>query len=84
VEYRHFTVNAFQQRPGKWRASVRRSDGTPLAIVGPHKVKIAESVTHIDSLTAEDALRMAIDAIEAGAFSHQTTLVRSTEVATSS
>jgi hypothetical protein len=84
MEYGHFIVTAFQQRPGKWRASVRQSDGVPLAVAGPHKVKIAQTVTHIDSLTAEDALRMAIDAIEAGVFSHQATLVRSTEVATSS
>ena len=84
MEYRHFIVNAFQQRPGKWRASVKRPDGTPLAVVGPHKVKIAQSVTHIDSLTAEDALRTAIEAIDAGAFSHRAGLARSPEVATSS
>jgi hypothetical protein len=84
MEYRHFIVNAFQQRPSKWRASVRRSDGTPLAVVGPHKAKIAQSVTHIDTLTAEDALRMAIEAIDAGAFSYRAGLTRSPEVATSS
>ena len=84
MEYRHFIVNAFQQRPSKWRASVRRSDGTPLAVVGPHKAKIAQSVTHIDTLTAEDALRMAIEAIDAGAFSYRANPARSTEVAAAS
>jgi hypothetical protein len=79
MEYKHFVVNAFQQRPGKWRAGVKRSDGTPLVVVGPHKLKIAQSVTHVDSLTAEDAVRMAIQAIDAGAFSHRATQARAPE-----
>ena len=73
MEHKHFIVSAFQQRPGKWRAGVKRSDGTPLTVVGPHKLKIAQSVTHVNSLTAEDAVRMAIEAIDAGAFSHRAT-----------
>ena len=73
MEYKHFIVNAFQQKPGKWRAGVKRSDGTPLTVIGPHKLKIAQSVTHVNSLTAEDAVRMAIEAIDAGAFSHRAT-----------
>jgi hypothetical protein len=76
MEYKRFIVDAFQQRPGKWRASVKRSDGTPLAELGPHKVRIAQSITHIDSLTAEDALRMAKEAIDAGAFSNGATQAR--------
>jgi hypothetical protein len=84
MEYKHFIVNAFQQRPGKWRAGVKRSDGTPLAIAGPHKLKIAQSVTHVDSLTAEAAVRMAIEAIDAGAFSHRATQARAPQGAMAS
>jgi len=84
MEYKHFVLNAFQQRPGKWRASVRRSDGTPLAVVGPHKVKITQSVTHIDSVTADDAFRMAVEAIDAGAFSFRATQARAPEGAVAS
>ena len=84
MEYKHFVVNAFQQRPGKWRASVKRSDGTPLIVVGPHKRKIAQSVTHVDSSTADDAVRMAIEAIDAGAFSHRATQARAPEGAMAS
>jgi hypothetical protein len=84
MEYKHFVLNAFQQRPGKWRASVKRSDGTPLAEVGPHKMRIAQSITHVDSLTAEDAFGLAIEAIDAGAFSYRATPARSTEVAPAS
>jgi hypothetical protein len=68
-----------RRKPGKWRASVKRSDGTPLGVVGPHKAKIAQTVTHIDSLTAEEALRMAIEAIDAGAFSYRATPARAPE-----
>jgi len=84
MEYKHFLVKAFQQMPGKWRASVERTDGTPLVVVGPHKVKIAQSVTHIDSLTAEEALRMAIEAIDAGAFSNGASQARAPEGAMAS
>lgn len=82
MEYKHFVVKAFQQEPGKWRASIKRSDGTPLVVVSPHRVKIAQTVTHVDSLTAEEAVSMAMEAIDAGAFSSRTTLARSPESAT--
>jgi hypothetical protein len=84
VEYKHFIVKAFQQEPGKWRASVKRSDGTPLIIIGSHRVKIAQSVTHVDSLTAEGALRMAVTAIDAGAFLSRATVGRAPEGVTAS
>ena len=84
MEYKHFIVKAFQQEPGKWRASLKRSDGTPLPVVGPHRVTIAQSITHVDSLTAEDALHMAIEAIDSGAFSHPATLARTPEDAIAS
>ena len=84
MDYKHFVVIAFQQSPGKWRASVKRSDGTPLAVVGPQKVQITQSVTPIDSLTAEEALRRAIEAIDAGAFSYSASAVLAPEVARAS
>ena len=84
MEYGHFILNAFQQRSGKWRASIKRSDGAPVAVVGPHKAKIAQSVTHIDSLTADEALGMAIEAIDAGAFSYRATLAHAPEDTTAS
>jgi hypothetical protein len=84
MEYQHFIVNVFQEGPRKWRAGVQRSDGRPLVVAGPHNVEIAQSITHVDSLTAEDALRMAIEAIDAGAFSYQAAQARSTQGAIAS
>jgi hypothetical protein len=66
VEYKQCILRAFEQAPGKWRASVKRSDGKPLMVVS--RFKIAQFVTGLDSLTAEDALRMALTAIDTGAF----------------
>jgi hypothetical protein len=68
VEYGQFIVKAFEQRPGKWRARVKRCDGKPLMVAGNKRVKIEEFVTGQDSSTPQDALRSAIDAIDAGAF----------------
>jgi hypothetical protein len=84
VEYKHFVLSAFQHKPGQWRASVKRSDGMPLAVVGPHRLEISESTTHLDSLTANEALRMAIVAIDAGAFSHQASPASTSEGALAS
>jgi hypothetical protein len=84
MEYKHFIAEAFQQEPGKWRASLKRPDGTPLAVVGPRRVTIALSITHVDSLTAEDALHMAIEAIDAGVFSRPATLAPTPEDAMAS
>jgi hypothetical protein len=47
-------------------------------------MRIAQSITHVDSLTAEDAFGLAIEAIDAGAFSYRATPARSTEVAPAS
>src|SRR5271170_4244376 len=67
VEYKQLIVKAFEQAPGKWRASVKRSDGKPLMIIG--RAKLVQFITGLDSVTANDALLMAIAAIDADAFS---------------
>jgi hypothetical protein len=66
VEYKQYIVKAFERVPGKWRASVKRSDGRPLMVAS--RTKLAEFVTGLDSLTAKDALRDALAAIDAGTF----------------
>ncbi len=71
MEYKQFIVKAFQQKAGKWRARVKRCDGQPLMVAGNKRVKIEEFVTSQDSSTPQDALRRAIDAIDAGAFSRR-------------
>lgn len=64
MEYNQFIVKSFERRPGKWRATVRRSDGKPIMVVG--RVKLSEFVTGIDATTAEAALLAAFAAIDAG------------------
>jgi len=71
VEYKQFFVKAFEQKPGKWRARVKRRDGQPLMVVGHNRLKIEDFVTSPDSLTPQDALLRAIAAIDADAFSRR-------------
>ena len=66
MEYQGFVVDAFERDPGKWRAKISRSSGKPV-ITG--RRKIWRFVTGVDATTAPAALLMAIDAIDAGAFS---------------
>ena len=66
MEYQGFVVEAFERDPGKWRAKICRSSGTPV-ITG--RKRIFRFVTGADATTAPAALLMALEAIEAGAFS---------------
>jgi hypothetical protein len=75
MEYQQFIINAFERRPGKWRARVRRASGRPLLATG--RTKMEEFVTGIDAASASEAMIMAMDAIDSGTFSRKTS--RSTE-----
>lgn len=69
VQYKQFTISAYEREPGKWRARVRRTSGRAL-IAGRRKLQ--EFVAAIDSSSKADAMTMAMEAIEAGAFSRAT------------
>jgi hypothetical protein len=66
MEYQGFVVDAFQLDPGKWRAAISRSSGQPV-ITG--RKRIWRFVTGVDATTASAALLMALEAIDARAFS---------------
>ena len=69
MQYKRFTIGAYEREPGKWRARVRRTSGRAL-IAGPGKP--LEFVTAMDSASEDGAMTMAIEAIDAGAFSRAT------------
>jgi hypothetical protein len=69
VQYKQFTIRAYEREPGKWRARVRRTNGK--ALMGG-RGKLLEFVAATDSLSEADAMSMAVEAIEAGAFSRTT------------
>jgi len=59
MQYKGLEITAFEQTPGKWRASIVRANGKPLE--GNNR-QLLESVT---SATAVDALTLAMEAIDA-------------------
>lgn len=69
MEYKRFTISAYERERGKWRARVRRTSGRAL-IAG--RAKLVEFVTAKDVSSEADAMGMAIEAIDAGAFSRAT------------
>ena len=75
MEYKRFIVEAFEPERGKWRARVRRTSGRPLIATG--RFKTTEFVTGAEAKSASEAMIMAMDTIDAGAFSRKTS--RSTE-----
>lgn len=66
MEYRGFSVEALEQKPGKWRAMVSRTDGKPVKIIG--RRRLDQFVTSFDAKTAGAAILMAIAAIDGGLF----------------
>jgi hypothetical protein len=69
MQYKQFTISAYQREPGKWCARVRRTNGLALIARGG---KAVEFVTALDSSSETDAMIMAMDAIDAGLFSRAT------------
>jgi len=68
MQYKQYTVQAFERELGKWRASVRRTDGR---LLWKGRAKVRSFVTGIDETTPQRALQMALAAIDRGAFSRQ-------------
>src|ERR1700728_1694356 len=64
MEYERFVVRAFEQEPGKWRASIRRADGKPVKIIGGKKLE--QGNISGGERTAAAALLTAMGAIDAG------------------
>jgi hypothetical protein len=69
VDYKQFTITAFERSRGKWRARVWRIGTTP-----PNaRRKPQPFETQRDSASAADALKVAMDAIDAGGLPHRPT-----------
>jgi hypothetical protein len=69
MEYRQFVIKAFERKPSKWRAIVQRSNGKPMMVTG--RAKLDKFITGGDATTAQNALLMAMAAIDAETFSRR-------------
>jgi hypothetical protein len=70
MEYKQFVVKAFEREPGKWRASVERANGKALLrAMARRRRALDKFITGMDATAAEAAMRMAMAAIDANAFS---------------
>jgi hypothetical protein len=61
---RRFQIEVFVREEGKWRASIRRSDGSKVRV---DNMRVDLFITSVDTSTAEQALQLAREAIDAGA-----------------
>ena len=70
MEYKQFVVKAFEREPGKRRASVERANGKALLkVIARRRRALDKFITGMDATGAEAAMRMAMAAIDANAFS---------------
>ena len=63
-ERTRFLIEVFVREPGKWRASIRRSDGSKIRV---GDMRFDRFITSVDTSTADQALQLARRAIDAGA-----------------
>jgi hypothetical protein len=70
MEYKQFIVRAFEHKPEKWRASVERVDRKALMAM-TNRRKLFKFITGVDAQSAQDAVLMAIAAIDAGTFTQR-------------
>ena len=59
-----FQIEVFRRESGQWRASIRRSDGSKVRVGNMHCDLF---ITSVDASTADQALQLARNAINAGA-----------------
>jgi hypothetical protein len=63
--YRGFEVRAFERDQGRWRAEIRKADGSTLKILvgdSGHRMSITTSADTLTAATSIDEVKRAIDA----------------------
>jgi hypothetical protein len=75
VDYKRFSIHAFEREPGLWRARITRRSGRPLIATG--SIKLQAFVTTGDCVSPGEAMTRAMAAIDSGMFFRKTS--RSTE-----
>jgi hypothetical protein len=63
-ERARFQIEVFERDPAKWRASIRRSDGSKIRV---GDMRFGAFITSVDTSTPDQALLLARRAIDAGA-----------------
>ena len=62
MQYKGLEITAFEQTPGKWRASIVRANGKPLE--GNNR-QLLETLTSSNQPSAVDALTLALETVDA-------------------
>jgi hypothetical protein len=68
VQYKEYSIIAVEREPGSWCAEIRRLDGKLIKAVGSSD-SFAKITTPVNSLSAEDALKLAQKGIDGGGMS---------------
>jgi hypothetical protein len=59
--YRGFSIRAFESSPGKWKAEIRKVDGSPIQILLPELAIVLDCLTtDPEKVTAEAAILLAV------------------------
>jgi hypothetical protein len=63
MKYKAYDITTFEREPGKWRASIARSDSHEVTCYG---ATMESFITSADTTREEDAIQLAKGAIDGG------------------
>jgi hypothetical protein len=69
IEYKGFRIEPFETEPGRWRATISRSDGRKIRVAVPAGDEHAAIKTSPEALSAQSAIEIAKQAIDGGGMS---------------
>ena len=65
IIYKSYIIDAYEHETGRWRAAIRRQDGTKIRVAVPPAEHL-QVVTSADTLTSQEAVTLAKLRIDGG------------------
>jgi hypothetical protein len=65
IIYKSYIIDAYERETGRWRATIRRQDGTKIRVDAPSAEHL-QMVTSADTLTSQEAVALAKLRIDGG------------------
>jgi hypothetical protein len=65
IIYKSYIIDAYERATGRWRATIRRQDGTKIRVAVP-PAEHHQVVTSADTLTSQEAVNLAKLRIDRG------------------
>jgi hypothetical protein len=65
INYKAYIIDAYERETGRWRAAIKRQDGTKIRVTVPPGEHL-QVITSADTLTSQEAVSLAKLGIDGG------------------